>query len=101
VAGIENSAADADLRLRKLDAFRKRAGLRIDPETAELHWEYGETLDPYGDWAHTPDELSQIGRELFARAPGTDVWIHFHDLPDATREALWKRIERNGSSAIS
>ena len=29
-------------------ASRKEAGLKIDPETAEVEWTYAQTLDPYG-----------------------------------------------------
>jgi hypothetical protein len=31
----------------------------------------------------------QIGREYFARSPGTDIWVLFRDLPQQTRDALW------------
>ena len=29
-------------------AIRKEAGLKLDPETAEVEWCYAQTLDPYG-----------------------------------------------------
>jgi hypothetical protein len=29
-------------------AIRKEAGLKIDPETAEVYWTYAQTEDPYG-----------------------------------------------------
>jgi hypothetical protein len=69
-------------------AIRKGAGLLIDPETAEVMWVYGQTLDPYGVYPDLPEECRQVGREYFARSPGTDVWVSFDDLPDATRNAL-------------
>jgi hypothetical protein len=72
-------------------AIRKEAGLKIDPETAEVFWRYGQTLDPYGVYPDLPEECRQIGREYFARAPGSDVWVNFCDLPEATRDALWKK----------
>jgi hypothetical protein len=81
-------------------AVRKEAALRIDPETAEVFWRYGQTLDPYGvcdEW-ELPEEFHQVGREYFARAPGSDVWVHFSDLPDDVEEELWARdygLERN------
>jgi hypothetical protein len=31
------------------DEVRRRAALQIDPETAQVHWKYAQTLDPYGD----------------------------------------------------
>jgi hypothetical protein len=67
---------------------RKRAGLEIDPATAEVTWTYGQTLNPYGIIVDLPDEYSQVGREYFARSPGSDIWVNFHDLPNATVEAL-------------
>jgi hypothetical protein len=72
-------------------AIRKEAGLQIDPKTAEVYWEYGQTLDPYGVYEDLPAECQGVGREYFARAPGSDIWVCFHDLPDATRDALWER----------
>jgi hypothetical protein len=71
--------------------IRKEAGLKIDPETAEVEWIYAQTLDPYGVDPGLPEELQQVGREYFARSPGSDVWVHFDDLPDTTRDALWQR----------
>ena len=75
-------------------AIRKEAGLKIDPKTAEVEWTYALTLDPYGVWPELPEEYQQVGREYFARSPGSDVWVNFHDLPEATRDALWKKHRR-------
>ena len=58
--------------------------LKIDPDTAEVDWEYGQTLDPYGVCPDLPEEYQQVGREYFARAPGSEVWVHFGDLPKET-----------------
>jgi hypothetical protein len=69
-------------------AIRKEAGLKIDPETAEVEWTYGNIGDPYGVKA-LPEDC--IGRIYFARSPGSDVWVDFDDLPDATRDALWDK----------
>ena len=41
-------------------------GLKIDPETAEVDWNYGQTLDPYGvcdEW-ELPDEFHCVGHEI-------------------------------------
>jgi hypothetical protein len=72
-------------------ASRKEAALRIDSETAEVDWCYAQTLDPYGVLPDLPKECKQVGREYFARAPGSDIWVWFGDLPDVTRNALWSR----------
>jgi hypothetical protein len=72
--------------------IRKQAALRIDPQTAEVIWEYGQTLDPYGVYDLLPEE-QQIGRNRFARSPDSDVWVSFHDLPKATLDELWRKIE--------
>jgi hypothetical protein len=71
-------------------ASRKEAGLKIDPETAEVEWTYAQTLDPYGVYPLLPEEYC-VGREYFARSPGDDVWVWFGDLPQATRNALWEK----------
>ena len=71
-------------------ASRQEAGLKIDPETAEVEWTYAQTLDPYGVYPLLPEEYC-VGREYFARSPGSDVWVWFGDLPDAIRSALWEK----------
>ena len=72
-------------------AERKAAGLQIDPATAEVAWWYAPTSDPYGVYPALPEQIGHIGREYFARAPGSDMWISCRDLPDATRDALWAK----------
>jgi hypothetical protein len=72
-------------------AVRKAAGLQIDPETAEVVWTYAQTLDPYGVYPELPEEYQQVGREYFARAPGTNVWVDFGDLPPDVHHALWEK----------
>jgi hypothetical protein len=80
-----------EVTVKYLDALRQAVGLQIDPETAEIEWTYAQTLDPYGDDPNLPEEYQQVGREYFARSPGSDVWVWFGDLPDATQDALWKK----------
>jgi hypothetical protein len=82
-------------------AIRKEAGLKIDPETAEVCWRtaevcwrYAQTLDPYGVYPDLPVECQQVGREYFARSPGSDIWVDFGDLPKTTRDALWEKLGR-------
>jgi hypothetical protein len=75
-------------------AAQKVEGLKIDPATAEVTWTYARTLDPYGIFDDLPEECQQVGREYFARAPGSDNWVNFGDLPEGTREALWKAKRR-------
>jgi hypothetical protein len=80
-----------EVTVRYLNALRQAVGRQIDPETAEVEWTYAQTLDPYGDDPDLPEEYQQVGREYFARCPGSDVWVWFGDLPDATRDALWNK----------
>jgi hypothetical protein len=80
------------LTVEQWRAIRKEAGLKIDAETAEVYWIYAQTLDPYGIDPDFPEEYDQVGREYFARSPGSDIWVWFGDLPDATRDALWARL---------
>ncbi len=89
----EDSKSSAMLDEAREDwlAIRKQAGLQIDPETAEVRWIYAMTLDPYGIHGELPEELQQVGRVYFARAPGSQVWVLFADLPKTTREALWRK----------
>jgi hypothetical protein len=81
--------------VEELDAIRKKAGLGIDPKTAELHWEWGQIGDPYGDFPEPPKEYYCVGRVYFARSPGSDgIWVEFGDLPQATVDALWERMSQ-------
>jgi hypothetical protein len=79
---------------------RKREALLIDPATAEVDWSYELTLDPYGVIPDLPEELQQVGREYFARRPGSDVWVHFGDLPDEVRKKLWKHPNAKPSLTV-
>lgn len=76
--------------IRKYLDDRKREAVTIDPQTAEVTWWYAETLDPYG--VHDlPPEAQQIGREYFARHPGSEIWVWFGDVPDVTSTKLMER----------
>jgi hypothetical protein len=81
---------DSSLTIRDWLEIRKQEGMRIDPETAEVDWSYAETFDPYGLGLELSDELRQVGREYFARNPGSDIWVVFQDLPEGTRNKLWE-----------
>jgi hypothetical protein len=71
-------------------AIRKAEAEFIDPKTAEVTWSYQYTLDPYGLDPEPPEE-SAVGREYFARRPGSDIWVLFDYLSQATVDALWAR----------
>lgn len=77
--------------IKKWLAIRKKAALKIDPKTAEVHWTYAQTLDPYGVVPNLPEECQQVGREYFACSPGSDIWVWFGDLPEVIQNALWKK----------
>jgi hypothetical protein len=76
-------------------AIRQEAAEAINPATAKVLWEHGYVTDPYGICSDLSDEEKCIGRNYFARAPGSDVWVSFHDLPESVVDALWRRIEQN------
>ncbi len=77
-------------------AVRREAGLKIDPETAALGQDWGDDMDPYcvcDEWEH-PEEFQQFSRQHWASAPGSDIWVHFSDLPDETVSAIRARVSR-------
>jgi hypothetical protein len=93
--GAEHRVTEIVRMLREtVDIAQKEAGLCIDPGNAEVHWHWGQTLDPYGVDPELPEEHKQTQRLYFARSPGSANWVCFYDLPEATRDALWKRLER-------
>jgi hypothetical protein len=79
-------------------AIREAEALRIDPQTAELHWQWGQILDPYGVQG-VPEGGDCVGRIYFARNPGSKIWVSFYDLPQETNEALWNRIKADAGFA--
>jgi hypothetical protein len=97
---VKKKTASEKAEIEQWLAIRKEAALKIDPETAEVDWSWRQTLDPYGvkdEWEH-PREFDQVGREYFARSPGSDVWVSFDDLPDAVIEKL--RARRGSQIAV-
>jgi hypothetical protein len=79
---------NTDKKVVKWLAARKEAGVHIDPETAEVAGSYGQILDPYGVDPHLSAECQQGGWDHFARAPRSNVWVWFGDLPAATQAIL-------------
>lgn len=86
-----NGMVIAEQEREKWYAIRREEALKINPQTAEVMWSYQYTLDPYGTERELPEEFRQVGREYFARAPGSDIWVWFYDLPRATEDALWEK----------
>jgi hypothetical protein len=72
---------------------RRAAGKLIDPATARVWWQHAMLMDPYGDGLEIGEEYRCIGRVWFARAPDSDCAVWVADLPDATRDAIWKRLD--------
>ena len=62
-----------EFNIQRWLASRKEAGLKINPETAEVTWVFALTLDPYGVYSDLPEECQQIGREYFARSSQSDI----------------------------
>jgi hypothetical protein len=90
---VKKKTASEEAEVQQWLAIRKEAGLKIDPETAEVFWDYGLDLDPYrvcDEW-ELPKEFHQVGRQRWARSPGSDVWVHFSDLPAGVVEKLWTK----------
>jgi hypothetical protein len=89
MSNSNTSAVEESLSVEAWLEIRKVEGLRLDPTTAKVAWIYAHTLDPYGV-RDLPEEYQQVGREQFARAPDSDIWVWFGDLPEETALALWK-----------
>lgn len=71
--------------------IRKQAAAHIDPESAQVTWIFGLIVDPYDVYKDIPREARCVGRLYFARAPGSDIWVWFGDLPARVRERLWHK----------
>jgi hypothetical protein len=77
--------------IKKWIAIRKKVGQKIDPKTAEVMFRWSQIFDPYGVNPNLPKACYQVGQVGFARSPGSDVWVCFYDLPNATVKALRER----------
>jgi hypothetical protein len=84
-----NGTTDDQISVDEWLAIRKQAGLEIDPDTADVMWTYGYVIDPYGVYT---DDLTEeekcMGRIYFAGSPGSEIWVHYYDLPAKTLAAL-------------
>jgi hypothetical protein len=89
--GVTTEMTMTEEECQEFLSTRREAAKHIDPTTAEVAWDYGEVMDPYGIDPDLPDELKSIGRIYFARSPGSDIWVCFYDLPKETTSALWER----------
>jgi hypothetical protein len=86
-----------DMRVEQWLKSRERAGLDIDPVTAEVACAYEQWVDPYRVYSEIPGRYGSWERTWFACSPGSDVWVVFDDLPRATRDALETRIREEQS----
>ena len=72
----------------------KEEALAIDPDTAEVCWDYGEYSDPYKIYPVVPEfPVDPLEKMYFVRRPDGDIWVWDNDLPDAVFAALWERLE--------
>ena len=53
-------------------AAKKEAGKLIDPATAEVTFNWGQVVDPYGV-VSVPPEFDCVGRNYFVRNPGSPL----------------------------
>jgi hypothetical protein len=88
-----NQSPDRKLSVEQWLEIRKEAASNIDPATARTTWTFADVLDPYGVEPRVPKGLSCIGRTCFARAPGSEIWVWYGDLPDEVRRRLIERPE--------
>ena len=52
-------------------ALLEIAGRQIDPETAEVHWRFGQVVDPYGVYPDLRPECDCVGSCQRRRRGGT------------------------------
>ena len=60
----EKTTDENEMDVEQWLAIRKEAGLKIDPETAEVIWNYTQTLNPYGVCPDLPEEYSKLGGNI-------------------------------------
>ena len=90
--GNGNNTVD-ELTIEQWLQIRKEEGRKIDPDIADVMCDRVYGADPYDVYPDLPEEYQTIGRAYFARAPGSDIWVWFGDLPDETVKRLRERGE--------
>jgi hypothetical protein len=77
--------------------YRTEAGKRINPETAEVWFEYANDFDPYRE---DPEiEQVSVGRVFFAADPEERIAVEWSELPEETQAALdekYRAADREG-----
>jgi hypothetical protein len=91
---------DNEMTTEQWLALRTEEAPKIDPETAEIDWQYGQIMDPYRVRPDLSDEEYCVGRVYFARNPGSEIWVCFYDLSEETCKALWKKIDAGTANWI-
>jgi hypothetical protein len=91
--------------LRRIKEFRERrreAGLKIDPETAEICMAWVEASDPYDIDPLLARELRRCPiKTWFVRSPGSDIWVEEEDLPDGIVRALEEKYDPSVSGRLT
>lgn len=90
---MSDQSANDRLSVDEWRAIHREEGRRINPDTAEVFWTYGQIADPYG-FGNLPPGYECLGPLHFARRPGSEIWVEFGDLPQATLDALRERMKR-------
>ena len=74
-------------------AIREEAGLKIDPVTAKVTFNWRRIADPYGMISDLTEEEQVVGRVYSACSPDSDIWVCVDDLPKETRDELWEKLD--------
>jgi hypothetical protein len=74
--------------LERLNWIKSFGAQRINPDTAEVRYEYSQFLDPYGV---SRRKYYKMMAHYFARSPGSDIWVAWGDLPYEVEESLWQK----------
>ena len=77
------------LLCEELSFWRRAYAATLDPETIEVHWSYGQTMEPYGDYP-LPAEMQQVQRHCWVTALGSPcidpdrrLWVVDYDFARA------------------
>ena len=73
-----------------LRAGRKRASRSIR-RLLRLTGNTGRSWIPMGSIQICPRNVGKLDGNISLDPRGSDIWVHFRDLPDETRDALWEK----------
>jgi hypothetical protein len=101
--GEPSKVLDLPEEAKKWLSIREAEASRIDPDAAEVRYDYGRCSDPYNFYPEMPDWAldthdrgacdGQLNELYFVRRPLGNVWVWIGSLSEEVRNALLSKLD--------